>query len=123
MNRLFGIVYCLLEKRKVTARELADHFERKIPEKIWDHLDWAEVQKVTLKIKFDQSVAFRVFDEFDPDCIREDKDGYFTVETTYPENEWVYSYLLSFGSHAEVMEPSYVRARMKKKFAEGLALY
>lgn len=47
----------------------------------------------------------------------------FTVTVTFPENEWVYGYILSYGCHAEVLAPIHIREIIKRKFEEGLKKY
>lgn len=70
-----------------------------------------EVKNVKLKI--DSTMAFRVYDEFQKGKI-EFKDNYFIVEVTLQNNDWLYSYLLSFGNKLEVLEPMDIREDFKK---------
>ncbi|MFB6468193.1 helix-turn-helix transcriptional regulator [Cytobacillus sp. Hz8] len=81
------------------------------------------IKMATLVLKIDPCMAYRVYDEFDQDSILHNKDGSFTVTVTYPENEWLYGYVLSFGEHIEVIEPKYVREIIKKKLEENLRKY
>lgn len=77
----------------------------------------AEIPKehtVPVKLKFSPQAAFRVYDEF-TDSVTKDDQGNLYVETSLPDNEKLYCYLFSFGSDAEVIEPSYVRERIKEK--------
>jgi predicted DNA-binding transcriptional regulator YafY len=69
------------------------------------------------------SAAYRVYDEFDENDIMKNEDGSFTVMVSYPEDEWVYVYILSFGSYAEVVEPQYVRNIICKRLEETLLQY
>ncbi len=62
-------------------------------------------------LKFENRMAFRVYDEFEN--IIENSDGSFTVKATLPENEWLYSYLLSFQNNVTVIEPEKLRNKMK----------
>ena len=80
---------------------------------------------LSVKLHLDASMAYRVYDEFDENEIDQDADGSFTVRVSFPEGEWVYGYILSFGSSAEVLEPEELRtefsrriAQMKKKYSE-----
>ncbi|PKM76245.1 MAG: hypothetical protein CVU90_13440 [Firmicutes bacterium HGW-Firmicutes-15] len=36
-------------------------------------------------------------------------DGSFIVTATFPEDEWFYGYVLSYGNYAEVLEPRHIR--------------
>ena len=86
---------------------LSEKFERKagqrsiIKEKVREEL-------VRLKLKFDKSQAFRVYEEFSGQ-IRQDPAGNLLVETEFPKHSSLYSYLLSFLDGVEVLEPLEVR--------------
>lgn len=41
------------------------------------------------------------------------EDGYIYATVEYPEDEWVYSMILSFGEAVEVMEPQHIREFIK----------
>jgi predicted DNA-binding transcriptional regulator YafY len=80
----------------------------------------SSVVKTTLKIH--HSMAYRVYDEFDPEVIKEE-EGYFYVDYSCPEDEWLYGYILSFGSSAEVLEPPHIREIIKNHMIEVLKKY
>ncbi len=63
-----------------------------------------------IKLKFNKSQAFRVYDEFYNRVIED--DGYLLVELDLP-SDYVYSYVLSFGNDVEVLEPEEVRVELK----------
>ncbi|HHY73056.1 MAG TPA: YafY family transcriptional regulator [Bacillus bacterium] len=77
----------------------------------------------TLILKIDPRMAYRVYDEFDQNNIIKNQDGSFTVTAIFPENEWVYGYVLSFGNFAEVVEPEYMRNIIKRKLEDSLRKY
>lgn len=78
---------------------------------------------VNLKLQLQSYAAYRVYDEFDESNITKNEDGSFTVDVSFPEDEWVYGYILSFGSSAEVIEPKYVRDIIRKRLEEALQKY
>lgn len=78
---------------------------------------------VKLVLKLAPHLAYRVYDEFDQSMISVNEDGSFIVEALYPEDEWVYSYVLSYGPYAEVMEPEHIRGIIKEKLEKSLNLY
>jgi predicted DNA-binding transcriptional regulator YafY len=41
----------------------------------------------------------------------------------FPEGEWLYSYILSFGSSVEVIEPEYMRKIIAERIRQALKLY
>lgn len=67
-----------------------------------------------VKLKFDRQAAFRVYDEF-TDSITEDSQGNLYVQIDLPDNEVLYSYVMSFSDSVEVIEPQSIREQMKKR--------
>lgn len=68
----------------------------------------ASVQPVMLR--FAPEAAYRVYDEFDRAQIVSMPDGSLVVRTAWPPGTWGVSYVLSYGSAAEVVEPASLRA-------------
>jgi predicted DNA-binding transcriptional regulator YafY len=60
-------------------------------------------------------LAYRVCDEFDASEVVQNSDGSFTVTVTWPEDEWVYATILSYGEFITVLEPEHIRAIIKEK--------
>ena len=69
---------------------------------------------VAVKLKFDKQAAFRVYDEF-TDNITEDSQGNLYVQIDLPDNEILYSYVMSFSDSVEIIEPQSIREQMKKR--------
>lgn len=69
---------------------------------------------VAVKLKFDKQAAFRVYDEF-TDSITEDLQGNLYVQIDLPDNEVLYSYVMSFSDSVEIIEPQSIREQMKKR--------
>lgn len=69
---------------------------------------------VAVKLKFARQAAFRVYDEF-TDSITEDSQGNLYVQIDLPDNEVLYSYVMSFSDSVEIIEPQSIRAQMKKR--------
>lgn len=83
----------------------------------------SDIQCINMKMRVDASQGYRVYDEFSEDEIYKEEDGSFIVSTTYPIGSWVYSYILSYGSYAEVIEPQYLRDEIRKLLRETLNKY
>ena len=66
---------------------------------------------VNIKLKFNKSVAFRVYDEFK--AIEEDEKGNLYVEIKIPNNYKLYNYIFSFASNVEILEPKEIRNQFK----------
>lgn len=74
------------------------------------------------KLKFSPKVAFRVYDEFTDD-VSKDNQGNLYVNIDLPDNETLFSYILSFVDNIEILEPDYLRHSMKEKLALMLEKY
>lgn len=78
---------------------------------------------VYLKLKFYSQALYRIYDDFDDEMIVRNSDGTCTVEVQFPEDEWVYGYLLSFGSYVEVLEPQHIRDIIADRARKLLEFY
>ena len=74
-----------------------------------------ENRDVALKLRIAPEMAYRVYDDFDEDIAKKQPDGSFIVSPTWPEDDWVYGFILSFGEYIEVLEPEYMREIIKTK--------
>ncbi len=68
--------------------------------------------RVEARLRFAPYMAYRVYDEFDQSCVARQEDGSLLVETVFPEDQWLYGYLLSFGAAVEVLSPDTLRRRL-----------
>ncbi len=68
-------------------------------------------------------MAYRVYDEFESSEITKKDNGNFIVKVEYPENEWVYGYILSFGEYVKVLSPNRVKNIIKSKLEKTLKNY
>jgi predicted DNA-binding transcriptional regulator YafY len=85
--------------------------------------DGPAADPVRLALRFSPAVRIRVEDFFDPDQIRTDAGGRLLVDVAFPEDEWVYSFLLGFGEHLEVLEPERIRNLLAEKAGKIQDLY
>jgi predicted DNA-binding transcriptional regulator YafY len=76
-----------------------------------------------LKLRFSPAVRMPVEDYFEPEQIRANPDGSLHVEVSFPEDQWVYSFLLGYGEHVEVLEPPHIRDILREKAKKIQALY
>ena len=65
-----------------------------------------------LELLFSPAVAFRVYDEFDRSVIAPQPDGNLLVHVQMPQDSWVVSYLLSFGTELTIIKPESLRAQL-----------
>jgi len=72
-----------------------------------------EMLYVRLKLHIQPEKVFRVFDDFCESTAEKQADGSYIVAVTWPEDEWLYGFILSFGRHVEVLEPEHIRKIIK----------
>jgi len=68
-----------------------------------------------LELKFTEPALYRLYDDYDDNMIKSNDDGTYTLEIDFPEDEWVYGYILSFGDYVEVIKPPHIREIIKEK--------
>lgn len=85
--------------------------------------DLPQINTVEIKMEISGSQAYRVYDEFMEHQVMKNKDGSFLVTFSYPEDEWVYGYIMSFGSYGEVLEPEHIRKIIKDRLESALENY
>ena len=78
---------------------------------------------VTIRLRIAPEMAYRVYDEFAEDMVQAQADGSYIATVTWPEDNWVYGFLLSFGEYVEVLEPEYLRDIIKGKARKIAELY
>lgn len=78
---------------------------------------------IRLKLRFQANVINRLYDDFDDSFITKNLDGTLDVEVTFPEDEWIYGYILSFGSYVEVLEPKYLRVSILERLKQTIKKY
>lgn len=80
--------------------------------------DTAALSLIELELEFSARAAYRVYDEFDEDCIRRNDDGACYVLVRLPEDDWLYSFLLSLGREVKVLRPGHIAEKLEKKRSE-----
>lgn len=111
-------------KRMKNLEVMEESFDRPIPETTYTEAENSYPQNmVKLKLKLDASVAYRVFDEFEDGNTVQNEDGSFLVTIDFPIGGWLFGFLLSFGSAAEVLEPPEIRQEIKEQIQNLLKRY
>lgn len=101
--------------RILSLRILAEHFDPcNLPPEPPRTSPLAQKQLITVTLKFDKMLAFRVYDEFS-DPIHTDADGNLILTTMLPDSETLFAYLLSFSDGVEILAPADLRARFYEK--------
>lgn len=99
---------------------LDEHFERDLPV---EKEEKTRFKVISLKLEISKEMAYRVYDEFEKENISKNENGDFIVEVEYPENEWVYGYILSFGEYVKVLSPEYAKDIIKKRLEKTIKNY
>lgn len=123
------ISYCRLKEDyrifKITRIKeieiLQKHFERNLPKEKKE--EKYSLKNISLELEINKEMTYRVYDEFENREITKKEDGNFIVNVEYPENEWIYGYILSFGEYVKVLKPEYAKTIIKDKLQKTLKNY
>ncbi|MDP4143557.1 MAG: YafY family protein [Bacillota bacterium] len=74
-------------------------------------------------MKFSARVRSKVLEYFDEEQLEYMDDGSMRVDIDYPEDDWTYGFILSFGADAEVLKPQRLRESIKEKSSKVYDLY
>ena len=66
---------------------------------------------------------FRLYDDYDDDFIKPNGDGTYTLEVDFPEDDWVYGHILSFGTNVRVVAPEHLRRIIAEKAEKIFEFY
>lgn len=76
-----------------------------------------------LRLRFQPEVLSRLYDDFDDAYIIKNADQTVNVEAVIPEDEWLYAYIMSFGSFVEVLEPERIKSIITARLQQALKNY
>ena len=74
-----------------------------------------QMPDVTLRLRIKSEMAYRVLDEYATNVEKQGADGSYIISVCWPEDNWVYGTILSFGEFIEVLEPPHVREIIREK--------
>jgi len=74
-----------------------------------------ERENITVKLRISPEMTYRVYDDFDESIVEKQPDGSFIVTSIYPDDNWIYNYVLSYAEYAEVVTPPHLREIIKEK--------
>lgn len=120
--------YCRLKQdyrlfkisRMKDIKLLDENFERELPEIKEKKQNFKTIK---LKLEISKEMSYRVYDEFKKENITVNENGDFIVNVEFPENEWVYGYILSFGEYIKVLSPEYAKNIIKEKLEKSINNY
>ena len=80
-------------------------------------------QGVPVVLRFTSEGKHLAEDRFDYAELQPDDNGGYRVSLDYPEDGWLYGFLLSFGTAVEVLEPEHIRRKLGELGAGIAAQY
>ncbi|GAA3412552.1 YafY family protein [Paenibacillus hodogayensis] len=67
-----------------------------------------------LRLRFHERVRHLAEEWFGVESLQREDGGGYVVTLAYPEDNWLYGFILSFGEDAEVLEPASIRDKIKR---------
>jgi Predicted transcriptional regulator len=81
------------------------------------------VENVKVELLFDETLKYRIYEEFPKKEITKTDAGKYLVRSQMNDDSWLINYLLSFGSHLQVLKPENLRSKFKQELQRILANY
>ncbi len=78
---------------------------------------------IEIVLKFSPRVKVRVEEIFAEDHLIYNRDGFITATFPLPEDEWITSFVLSFGEEVEILSPDVWREDVREKIAKMQKVY
>lgn len=113
--RISRIKNVTVTNERFQKRVISDSDNAKIQSDKYSYID--------LQLRFSGKMLYRLYDDFDEECITKNDDGSYDVHVSFPEDEWVYGYILSFGQWAEVIAPEHIRTIIADSMKKALKFY
>jgi len=82
-----------------------------------------DYELITVKLHVLAAKAYRVFDDFNDQDVEKQPDGSFIITMLAPIDEWLLSFILSYGKYIEVLAPESLRVTVKTELTEISAKY
>ena len=106
-----------VQNEKFTAREKQDL------KKYIVNCNTEKTENEKIVLKFSSYVRAFVEDQFNEEQIKDYSNESIIVEIDYPEDNWLYGLILSFGEYVEVISPAHLRDIIKGKAEKILNIY
>jgi len=76
-----------------------------------------------LSLEFTGEALYRLYDDFNYNMLRDNGNGTYSLEIDFPEDEWVYGFILSFRTYVKVIGPEYIRKIICERTQKILEYY
>jgi len=87
--------------------------ERSLSDELSESKPNSRRPNINLVLKIAPEMVHRVYDDFASGELQ--SDGSHIVSVIWPEDEWLYGFILSFGEYVDVLEPEHLRAIIWEK--------
>lgn len=78
----------------------------------WINLIDSTSKTVEVVFRFSPTIYHLVLDSFSPENIMIADNGDVIASGNYRDEPWLYSFILSFGPHVEILQPAYIRDKI-----------
>nr|WP_313886460.1 WYL domain-containing protein [Bacillus sp. SD088] len=85
----------------------------------WDK-DWYDHKMIILKLTYQADIYEKMEEMFGVEAVDAEKQ---IVTLQLPENQWLYSFLLSFSDKIEVLEPMHIREIIQQQARNVFKMY
>ena len=86
------------------------------PERMFRH-------PVQIKVRFSPACKWRLQEEYGADALQVQEDGSLLFERAYGDRDTLFSWLLSFGWHAQLLEPESLRQELQEELERMCQIY
>lgn len=122
--------YRIFRLSRIRSLDIMDEsFERRTDRLPETKLTWDRGETGTgntllrLQLRFEARARAQVEDYYESEQIVEQPDGRLVVEASTPDEPWLYTWLLGFGTSVCVLSPRHVAERLKQTAQEIVNLY
>ena len=120
-NRMFGILSILLDRKQVTAKELAEYFEVSVRTIHRDLLDLSSAGfPITTQQGIGGGISLMPNFKYNKSVLNTD-NLYITFHSEYPS--WVITTFASLGDKAEIVSPDSLRSEIKNFLKNTISQY
>jgi predicted DNA-binding transcriptional regulator YafY len=120
----YVFAYCRLKEAYRTFRIsrmecvqlMAEHFEdRGMTYQAYLDQQLKAEQGIVVTMRFAEQARQQVWENFDSDVLKVDEQGRLRAEMSVQKSEWLYAMILSYGEHAEVLAPDWLRDEIEER--------
>ncbi|WP_128100218.1 YafY family protein [Paenibacillus sp. DCT19] len=108
-------MFKLVRMRDVSLAQ--EHFERRIiqpHDRPWQQEWVAPDNQAPLTLRFHARARHLAEEWFGIENVIPDGKGYYISQVAFPEDNWLYGFILGFGADVEVLEPEHIRVTIRQ---------